>query len=224
MVGFCCFMGIVLAELSLSEFPRVVAPYSAYLSPPIIVLSLLLMSYPSSYIETASWSTLLRDFAVKYFPEDVQFSLERAYGSLGGILLVAGIVISPHIRWTLSRPPLLWLGKVSFAIYLLHGTFLRTVFVWVLHLGQAKDTRTVIDPNTRGIIQIQRYALPGNIPRITATLALAVSVAAASHFWNLKFEPIFAIITNKLEGTVKGSPETSESKTNGTTILPLRRE
>lgn len=223
--GLCCFLGIALGELSLSEFPKLAAPYSPYASPPIILLSLFLMSYPGSFEGNASWSAWLHDFAILRLPQEVHFAIERFYGSLGGVLLILGIIISPHVRWALSRPPLLWLGKVSFAIYLVHGMFLRTVFAWLLHIGQSLTPMT--EHGAMGEeYQVNRYPLPGFSRRVLATIVTGAFVMVASHFWNLKLEPIFAKITTRLEAVVSGrvSMDKSEPKSNGTTILPLRKD
>ncbi|OQU93804.1 hypothetical protein CLAIMM_00271 [Cladophialophora immunda] len=220
--GLCCFLGIALSELSLSGIPKLLAPYSPYISPPVILISLIFMSYPGSFAETASWSLWLRDFATQYFPSEATSALERMYGSLGGILLVIGILISPHARWMLSRPPLLWLGKVSFAIYLIHGMFLRTVFAWALHLGHSKQIFTEHTPDGEEYHE-ERYPLPGPFQRALATVVMAACLGVASHFWNLKLEPLFARITAKLEGIVTGKVET-EPKSNGGAILPLRKD
>ena len=181
------------------------------------------MSYPGSFAEAASWSTWLRDFAMHYFPADTHNIIDRTYGSLGGILLIAGIIISPHARWALSRPSFLWLGKVSFAIYLLHGMFIRSVFAWILHLGQSKEAIIDHDPWGREI-RDERYPLPGYGQRAIATVVMGISVAVASHFWNLKCEPIFAKITTTLEALVTGKVEMNNPKPNGSTILPLRKD
>ena len=181
------------------------------------------MSYPSSYTEAASWSTWLREFATRYFPVATLNAIERVYGSLGGVLLIAGIVISPHARWALSRRPLLWLGKVSFAIYLLHGMFLRTIFAWLLHLGQSKVITTGQGEDGHAML-VSRYPLPGSWQRLVATIVMGVCVAIASHIWNWKLEPIFVKITGKLEGIVTGKARSAEPKSNGSTILPLRKD
>ncbi|EXJ73928.1 uncharacterized protein A1O5_02222 [Cladophialophora psammophila CBS 110553] len=220
--GLCCFVGIALSELSLSDIPKFLAPYSPYISPPITLVSLVFMSYPGSYAEAASWSTWLRDFATQYFPTEATAAIERMYGSLGGILLIVGILISPHARWTLSRPLLLWLGKISFAIYLIHGMFLRTVFAWALHLGHSKQIMTEHTPSGEEY-NVERYPLPGYFQRAVATVIMGACVGVASHFWNLKLEPLFAKITARLEGIVTGNVE-PEPKSNGNTILPLRKD
>jgi hypothetical protein len=138
-------------------------------------------------------------------------------------MLIAGIIISPHARWALSRPPFLWLGKVSFAIYLVHGMFLRTVFAWILHLGQSKETITDHDQWGQEVHD-ERYPLPGFFQRALATVAMGLCVMVASHLWNLKFEPIFAKITSKSEAVVAGKVEVKELKPIGGPLLPLRKD
>ncbi|KAJ9610439.1 hypothetical protein H2200_005216 [Cladophialophora chaetospira] len=223
LTGFCCFLGIVLAECNLSNIPRLIAPYSPFVSPPTILLSLFLMSYPASYPETAFWSTWLRDIARNYFPVTTLGVVERLYGSIGGVLLIAAIIISPHARWALSRKPLLWLGKASFAIYLLHGMFLRTVFAWILHLGQSKVITTKQADDGFGKL-VEHYPLPGTSQRVLATVVMGVCVAIASHFWNSKLEPVFAKITSKLEGIVSGNAQIKDSLSNTGPLLPLRKD
>ncbi|KIX01611.1 uncharacterized protein Z518_09337 [Rhinocladiella mackenziei CBS 650.93] len=201
--GLCCFLGVALGELSLSDFPNAVASVSPYLSPPIILISLVMMSYPSSFSDRASWSKWFHEFGIRFLPVDYTASLDRMYGSLGGLLLMVGILISPHARWALSSRPLIWLGKVSFAIYLLHGMIVRTIFAWILHFGHPKE---LIPESTQNGAEyhVERYPVPGFSQRAFATIILALCVGAASHEWTMKMEPLFAKITTKLEGLVTG--------------------
>ncbi|EXJ69441.1 uncharacterized protein A1O5_07477 [Cladophialophora psammophila CBS 110553] len=202
-----------LSELGLSDLPKVAAPYSPYLSPLIILVALLMMSYQSTW---------LHDTGIKYFPLDTSEALDRMYGSLGGIILTLGILISPHARWTLSRSPLLWLRKVSFAIYLLHGTFLRTIFTSVLHFGHPKTL--VPEYNADGAeYHVERYPVPGYFQCAVATVVLGGCVGVASQVWNRRLEPVFATITSKLEVMATGKPE-PETRPNESTILPRRKD
>lgn len=43
------------------------------------------------------------------------------------------IFLSPSLRDCLSHPWLMWLGHHSFAVYLVHGTILRTVGMWIVY-------------------------------------------------------------------------------------------
>jgi peptidoglycan/LPS O-acetylase OafA/YrhL len=189
----------------------------------VVASSLFIMSYPGSFAESASWSSHMLIFAKAYFPAEALHAIERMYGSIGGVLLIQGIIVSPHARWLLSRPPMLWLGKVSFAVYLLHGMFLRTIFAWLLHIGTSMQTFT--EPNGQGkFYAVERLSLPGLLQRAMATVVTIVCIGLASHVWNAKLEPIFARITNRLEKTVRGDCMVSEPKSNGSVILPLRKD
>ncbi|EHY59611.1 hypothetical protein HRR83_001117 [Exophiala dermatitidis] len=220
--GLCCFAGILLGEMSLSNIPKAASAASCFISPPLIFLALFLMSYPGSWYQNATWSTWLHDVAIAYVPADIAHAVDRVYGSVGGILLVVGIIISPHARWLLSRRPLQWLGKVSFAIYLLHGPLMRTVFAWVLHAGHQKQRIPQYDPQGTEYY-VERYPVPGSLQCALATVALAICVAAASHVWNLKVEPVFAKITTRLEGLVTGKYYI-EVKSLEKNVLPLRKD
>ncbi|KIV84971.1 hypothetical protein PV11_00716 [Exophiala sideris] len=220
--GLCCFAGIMLAELSLSKIPKAAADLSPYLSPLLIPISLFLMSYPGSYAESAGWSNWLHENGIRFLPEVASENLDRMYGSLGGILLMVGIIISPHARWVLSQGPLVWLGEVSFAIYLLHGMLLRTVFAWVLQIGQPLTPfgRRAEDGAE---YRIERYPVPGFLHCTLATIVLALCVAGASHVWNMKLEPLFGKITNKLEG-IMTAKSSVELKSPEKSILPIRND
>lgn len=167
------------------------------------MVALILMSYPGSFHETASWSSWLYDMGVRYLPDVTVDALDRTYGSLGGILLILGILVSPHARWVCSRRPLLWLGKVSYAIYLLHGLMMRTVFAWVLHLGQPLEVFHQHGDDGSDY-HFQRYPVPGFGQCALATVVLAVCLGVASQVWRVKMEPMFAKLAARLEGLVMG--------------------
>jgi len=159
---------------------------------------------------------------VRYLPVVTEGALDRFYGSLGGILLVFSVLISPHARWVCSRRPLLWLGKISFAIYLLHGLMMRTVFASVLHLGQSLEV--FHEQGEDGTdYHFQRYPIPGFWQCTLATVVLAVCVGVTSQTWNVKMEPLFAQMATSLERLVTGKSymvvESAEKS-----ILPTRKD
>jgi peptidoglycan/LPS O-acetylase OafA/YrhL len=228
--GMTCAFGIILAEMSMSNLATMLAPVSSLLSPPIAILGLVLMSYPSNSPSAAPWSAFLEQFGYNHLGAH---ALDRMYGSVGGIMLVGSIIVSPHARAFLSQALFRWLGKVSFAIYLLHGTFMRTIFAWFLFVGAEKqEFQEKYDPGwgAEEYTVVWKYPVPGRFRCIVATAALLASTLAASHFWNIKVEPLCARLTTVAEKLVTGQLTSNEARSVLTgdpsekQLLPVRRD
>jgi peptidoglycan/LPS O-acetylase OafA/YrhL len=58
------------------------------------------------------------------------------YHTIGAILLVAGVIGSPRAAWFLTRPVFIHLGRLSFAIYLLHFPLLLVLTFHLAAFGQ----------------------------------------------------------------------------------------
>lgn len=228
--GAACYAGIMMGEFSLTTIPSRLSAMSKILSPPLAIFSLIVMSYSDSEPQNAPWNAVLYDFGLRYLPMDAGGGITRTYGTIGGVLLVVSIIISPHLRWVLSRKPLLWLGKVSFAIYLLHGMVLRSVFAWILFIGVKKaefreqDTDLVWHPE-------YRYPVPGIVRCAFATIIAFAVIFGASHIWMLKVEPVFGKITSTLEKVVCGKSSVGDlldmsGKLSGEkeSLLPIRQD
>ncbi|KAL1858353.1 hypothetical protein VTK73DRAFT_7840 [Phialemonium thermophilum] len=54
-------------------------------------------------------------------------------------MCATAIFLSPSLREALSHRWLLWLGQHSFAVYLVHGTILRTVGMWIVYGMSTKN-------------------------------------------------------------------------------------
>ncbi|MCJ1392699.1 hypothetical protein MMC18_005570 [Xylographa bjoerkii] len=215
LVGFTVFAGILLAEFSLTSTPSLLARYSPFLVPPLAILALVLMSFPSDAPLSASWSTSLLTLAQHTLPP--QLDLGRTYGSIGALLLVLAIIISPHARAALSSPPLTQLGKISFPIYLLHGTFVRSLFAWCMFAGTS--LAVVEERNADGTVTVsQRLPLPGGW-RIAFSVVVSMGAClVASYAWAVRVEPWFGRVTKWAEETMMGKGGA------GREVLPVRTE
>ncbi|KAH8898211.1 hypothetical protein GQ53DRAFT_711367 [Thozetella sp. PMI_491] len=139
-------LGTLLAELTIHRpTQNFLATHSRVLtyvvSPLLILTGLFIGSYPHEHEDWTGWSLWLH----KTFVDPLG---DR---SVGSILVPAGsdpprrmssaavqfcaiaIFLSPTLKDMLSSRLLQWLGKHSFAVYLVHGTILRTVGMWIVY-------------------------------------------------------------------------------------------
>ena len=212
MVGIDVFTGLLLVELNYSKYPLLLSPYSPYFVPPLTLAALVLMSFPSSFHEWTYWTNFLLKACNLIAPRNIEVS--RYWPTIGAQLLSYTIVLSPHLRMALSHPWLLWLGKISFPIYLLHGSFMRSVLSWMLFQGQVLMEMQEDGGNQTTVM---RYPLPG-IPRFIVVMPIFLCILlAASHAWTLKIEPWFGRITDRAQKVMFASHERPA-------VLPTRKD
>jgi len=128
------FFGTFLSELS--QEPAHVAWLKDHrwpartLTPIFMAFGFMLASYPEKNPEWRPWSAFMERWAHTLFP--IEAEIMRYYTGLGLVFITMGIHFSSGVKDVLSNKYLLWFGKNSFAVYLLHGTLIRTVLVWML--------------------------------------------------------------------------------------------
>jgi len=127
------FFGVFLSDLS--QHPPHLAWCAArkwpsrLLSPILIFIGLLLASYPEDKAQWMRWSEIMGQKSPYIFP--VNDETPRFYSGIGLLFIALGIHFSTTAKNLLSNKYLLWFGKNSFAVYLLHGSLLRSVLVWM---------------------------------------------------------------------------------------------
>ncbi len=119
------------------------------------------------------------------------------------------IFVSPQLKDWLSSKYLLWLGKHSFAVYLIHGTLIRSVMSWVMYgmkipgfHEEEREGKIVMvgDPRLTALPLINLvWIVP---PFFVLTYALA-------HFWTNYVDPFCAKVTFKFEQFTKVHSEKS---------------
>ncbi|KAF1972421.1 hypothetical protein BU23DRAFT_555217 [Bimuria novae-zelandiae CBS 107.79] len=209
LVGYTVFGGILLAELSiLPQLVNVVTyPFvTSVLSPIFVLMGIIFMSFPTSNADSAAWSATLKALFTSSFPKSTHFALARLIGSTGALMLCFAILISPPMRRALSAKPLRWLGKLSFPIYLLHGTVMRTVLAWFVFAGQPLKEFQLEQPEADRDT-VYRYAEPGRIRITFGVLLMGAVTLYASHVWANNLEPIFGKITAWAEDKMKRQPD-----------------
>ncbi|SLM39734.1 Acyltransferase 3 [Lasallia pustulata] len=214
-IGINVYAGILLAELSHSTYPASLMRYTRVLSPLLCVLGFYLCSFPSAYPNNAAWSRNLVILADRLFPDIPQ--LERFWPTLGAQIVTLSVIFSPALRRMLSHRFLLWLGKVSFPLYLLHGTFMRSLLAWVLYGGRLTVETEEWDDNVKEHYRVNRIPAPRPLVFFFVLPLWAVVVLSATHLWAVNVEPWFGVITAKCEDMMFGREGRS-------TALPVRMD
>lgn len=132
--GMQFFFGIFLSEVQnmptanqfTSERPRLCRALSAF----FLTLGLYVASYPEAHGEWVPWSRHILNVFNVILPQGSDYA--RFGTALGLHFISIGLHFSPWTRDILSNRAFLWLGKQSFAVYLLHGPLLRSVLAWML--------------------------------------------------------------------------------------------
>ncbi|KAI0123570.1 acyltransferase family-domain-containing protein [Xylariales sp. AK1849] len=167
-------------------------------------------SYPEGHPEWMAWSAWLHRLLVNILPKDPDFP--RFGSGLGLELITLGIHFSPFLKDVLSGKYLLWLGKQSFAVYLLHGPLLRWVLCWMVY-----GTRLPAD-----IINDNGEAVPGQLHfpggyRLLMWLPIWIPLNyGVALMWTTYVDPWCAQITEQVVGHVKESFDEKE----GILLLP----
>jgi hypothetical protein len=74
----------------------------------------------------------MQTFMKRIGPQD-QDTISRFYCSIGPTIVMLGITFSRDVRRFLTLPLFNFLGRCSYAVYLLHHTLIRTFLVWLLY-------------------------------------------------------------------------------------------
>ncbi|KAG9505046.1 hypothetical protein J7337_002012 [Fusarium musae] len=116
-------------------------PFFGFLS---VAVGLFIASFPEGRIELAPWSHWQNQILSAIVPKDSEFP--KFASSFGFCLLTIGGVLLPGYADILSHRVLVWLGKRSFAVYLLHGTLLRWLLTWMVYGNSLSPTLQVQQP------------------------------------------------------------------------------
>ena len=96
----------------------------------MIFLGLLSISFPEEHPEWTAWSAAMLRVGYYIIPKNAEFA--RFYPALGAQLICFGSMLSAPIKRALSSPWPCFLGRMSFAIYLLHAPLIRSVLTYML--------------------------------------------------------------------------------------------
>lgn len=195
------FWGTLLADLQnhtpTTQFIADRARLSQVLSFTLVLIGLTFASYPEGHAEWMTWSRVLLNVMRPVLPDNPDFP---RFGSGIGLEFVAlGILLSPWLQRLLSSRYLLFLGRMSFAVYLLHGPLMKSTLVWMLYGVQLLPDHE----NEQGEMVITRLKYPGNLTLIAWQFVWLPMVYGIAHLWMAHVDPWCDRMTNKLVDYVK---------------------
>jgi len=164
----------------------------------LLPLALFLCGYPDNNQEWTSWSSLLARVGAAITPENTE--LWRLYPSLGAQLLVIAIILSPTLQHLLTRPLFLELGKLSFPIYLIHGSLLRWALTWMVYAcGTVRQETEAVMDGSPGVGRNVAVA-PTNVWVYAVVVPMWMAgVLILAQLWNRHVEAWCAWVTKRVE-------------------------
>lgn len=215
-VGQSYLAGVLLAELWVSEAWRDGERYARWASPGLLGIGLVLMSWPKNRAESLTWTRLIQRALVDTLPRVLD--AERLVGTIGVLLVILGVMISPRIRISLAHPFLLWLGRISFAIYLLHMLVLRLAMPWLLFISNPAKALFLLGSGNADAFKAVVVDEPGLFRKILGLLTLILLILTAAHQWTQRVEPRLDRISKVIEEAVTGS--TRQARDEASTYQP----
>lgn len=106
-------------------------PIRAAMSLFFLAVGLFIASLPDANFGWQPWSAGLHSFLTAILPKDPDYP--RFSSGFGLDVIVIGLHLSPTARNVLSNRFFRWLGRMSFAVYLLHNQILRSVLCWMVY-------------------------------------------------------------------------------------------
>lgn len=149
VIGTNIYIGLVLAEMCNDPHisPHMAKPGIGLSSAAtaLVIAGLFCISYPEEGQRLTRWSQFLINTGEYIFPGGAEYA--RFWPAVGSQMIVLGLFFTPWLKSLLQFGPLVWMGKVSFAIYLIHGPLMRTllahlVFGWSERAPLTEDTAT----------------------------------------------------------------------------------
>ena len=162
-----------------------------------ILAGLYFASYPAEDPDWAGWSRTMRSLGEVLFPRGTNFT--KRFDALAADCIILGICLSEPLRELLASRQLLFCGKHSYAVYMIHGTMLRTVLVWLFYGFSGQPWWERKNPDT-GEMEHAPYLQRRPAPWMALSLAVWFPmVYGLAHLWMTYVDAWCGRVTQRLE-------------------------
>jgi len=196
LVGINVVGGMILAEIQTLSLPPFQSRFLWLITLWTAFMGLWMMSYPSEYSFLVRWGRQMDAIGNIIFPNGCDVS--RFWASLGAQLLCFSIYFNNDLRTFFSIRPFTYLGDISFSIYLLHGTLMRSVLAWSAFGPQ---WLAGVDP-VEG-----KIPMPGHLHLLLVIPYFIFVTIWVSVWWTRKVEPLFQQATSIFQDIALGHSE-----------------
>lgn len=208
---------MILAELSqgstIETVSRKLKQASTAIASCLIALALFICSFPPEHSDWTGWSNRTAQIAALVKPGHGE--LTRYVHSVGAQILVLGIMFSPAAKQVLSHRWLCWTGKTSFAVYLLHPLFVRSILVWMMYGVMVPPPGPIKEgiPTPPGIMKWHGVTRTN----VAAFPAFYLSLYLGASYWTRFVDPCCGQAMQWLETLMFAA---KPPQTNGKALLP----
>ncbi|EEH03705.1 conserved hypothetical protein [Histoplasma capsulatum G186AR] len=185
IVGINIFAGLMLAQLQVDLGSRATSFLPKPVPSLIIIMGLFIWSFPQHNAEWMYWSRIMKHFLEQIIPNNTDIS--RYWVSIGTSVLMVGIFFSRNARKVLTNPVFNFLGRVSFPVYLLHNSLMRTILVWMAYWHKASTTP--IRDAKGDLIQLPQ---PGGLAFVFILPVFYTVLYAVAYSWTIYVDPVCA--------------------------------
>ncbi|KAL2259589.1 hypothetical protein VTK26DRAFT_6692 [Humicola hyalothermophila] len=204
-------------------------------APIILLIGGFVGSYPQEHEDWSPWSRALHRILVEHngrrgsiiVPSGT--NAQRRTSAFFVACTATSLFIAPIFQKLLSHRLLIWLGHHSFAVYLTHGTILRTVGIWIVY-GITGEPWQDAGKNEDGSPREQVWIKPkGRAHKMVAILVFTTLAYIAAWAWMKWVDTACARATQWLENKVfddddgegkSGLAEKGYAHVNGNGALP----
>lgn len=170
----------------------------------MILTGMFIAGFPQDSPQNARWSDLMAHFMQAITVEKTD--IRRYWDHVGAATALLGIFFSRNARRVLTSPVFNFLGRVSFPVYLMHNTFIKSVLTWMVYLPSAMNPPR----NEKGQqTDLQRGSTTHVFIAVGVFYYVLYRTAA---LWVQYIDPICASLVNAATSWAYGEPMPRESR------------
>lgn len=165
----------------------------------LVLAGLYAISYPEEDATFAGWSTGLITIGGYIFPVGAEYS--RVWPAVGSQMIVLGLFFVPFLKELLSVGPLVWMGEVSFAIYIIHGPLMRSLLTYMV-FGWSERPEFRADEGTGKLFPVAWVAEYNNWVTGLAIVIFYLVLYRLASLWVRWVDPACGRVAKRLETLV----------------------